>query len=783
MRPKNTMTRISTDRFGILRKWIVSLFLIFILLTAGLVDYLAAFSRAGDLSCPELNNTQSKSTGPEQSPQNKEKKTQKTEETEQETSAGKKSEAEDKKAGSKLFQLEPVYIEVVDRAGELEKPNMTAIPMDLFPLTISRTLDTALERLPGIDIQRLQAIGSALDDDSVKIRGLGARRLLLLRDGRLLNSSGVAGGYFIDWTTIPLTAISRVEIVKGVADARYGNTLGGVINLIPKRPSASPELELQAGYSSYNTSNFSFYHSWKPGRFDYSLAASGTDSAGYLRNGNYNFKSSELRLGYDLPFNGRLSLETAYLTVKKGFAVFNRLSHDPSSPEYSQPLDGNYPASDGEYMYGGMGAYPEPGAWWKKQRLLMSLGYDQSLGEAGTLRLNVWKNHGDREAFNTRTALNRIFHKKFYDDRSWGGSFEYRLPLFSKGAESPAASILPYLTAGLNFSHLKDDGDENCPDDFRPHFRNGYYVASKILVAYLQADLPVSGSSLFITPGIRFLSHRGISGPGGIAEGIPDISGSGLSPSLKLTFIPSASGLFYLSLARALRFPTPPEHYWHYDADDAGVDTHELPFRPEDGLMFQAGWQYEPDSRTRFEMSAFHYRIKNFIQFDLINFISYNIGQARLTGLEAEISRQFDKRFSGFANLSLFTSRTSGDQLMEFFVRPEDRDFNRLPGVPAFKGNLGLRWLGPGNLRVAGFIQAASPQQVVYNGNLLWNDELQVVRQKGYVRFDLETSLPVPQFKALVSAFVHNVFNAHYQERYGFPAAGRSAGVNIRFNF
>ncbi|MCR4396896.1 MAG: hypothetical protein NUW07_09225, partial [Candidatus Saccharicenans sp.] len=75
-----------------------------------------------------------------------------------------------------LFQLEPVYIEVVDRARENERPNLTVLQTDLFPLTISNTLDTALERQPGIDIQRIQMIGTALDDDSVKIRGLGARR-------------------------------------------------------------------------------------------------------------------------------------------------------------------------------------------------------------------------------------------------------------------------------------------------------------------------------------------------------------------------------------------------------------------------------------------------------------------------------------------------------------------------------------------------------------------------------------------------------------------------------
>lgn len=697
-----------------------------------------------------------------------------------EQSENQQSEDQEKKS-KKLFQLEPVYIEVVDRVHENEHPHMTVVQTDLFPLTISHTLDTALERQPGIDIQRIQMIGTSLDDDSVKIRGLGARRLLLLRDGRLLNSSGVAGGYFIDWTTIPLMAIDRIEVTRGLADARYRNTLGGVINLIPRQPQADPAFMIQGALSSFSTTAFSFFHSWKPGPLDYSISASLQDSEGYLQNGSFNLKNAEFRLGYDLPFEARLSADLTYARVKKGFIVFNRIDHDPNSPDYETPLDDNYPASDGEYMYGGMGAYPEPGAWWLKERLLFNLTYDQSLGRVGLLRLNGWLNHGDREAFNTRQELDRVFHKKFYDDRSYGASLEYRLPLFGPGTQASKNSLPTSLLAGIDFAHLKDDGDSNFPDDFRAPFRNGYYVASKLLNAFLQADLPLFNRNFTITPGLRFMSYQGVSGPAGILEGIPNISMSGLAPSVKLTFSYQES-ILYLSLARALRFPTPPEHYWHYDADDAGVDTSQLPFRAEDGLMLQAGWKYDLEARTRLEVSAFYYQIQNYIQFDLINFISYNIDRARLAGAEFEIARQLSQNFSAFANLSLLTSRTEGDQLIELFVRPEDQDFNHLPGVPGYKGNLGLRWRNSQGVRLAGFIQFVGPQKVIYNRNLLWNNELEIVDQKGYLRFDLEASYPLPKLRATISGFVHNLFNVKYQERFGFPAAGRSAGLNLKFS-
>src|SRR5512136_1269982 len=141
----------------------------------------------------------------------------------------------DEEERSKLFQLDNVVIDVVEYIRDIEVPNMGVVKTELFPMSIATTVDTALERQPGIDIQRIQEVGTAMDDDSIKIRGLGARRIQVRRDGRQLNSPGVAGGYFVDWTTIPLIDVDRVEVIKGVGDARYGNVLGGVVNLVPRK--------------------------------------------------------------------------------------------------------------------------------------------------------------------------------------------------------------------------------------------------------------------------------------------------------------------------------------------------------------------------------------------------------------------------------------------------------------------------------------------------------------------------------------------------------------------
>ena len=671
---------------------------------------------------------------------------------------------------TKLFQLNPVVIDVVESVRDKDVPNMTVVKTALFPMTMGVTLDTALERQAGVDVQRIQEVGTAADDDSIKIRGLGARRIKVLRDGRPLNSSGVAGGYFIDWTMIPLAGAERVEVIKGVGDPRYGNVLGGVINLVPKRLTERPVTELQTSYSSYNTATFNLYHGYKPGAFEYSLTAGYSRSDGYLRNGGMHFGSADLHLGYDFDFKGRLTADVTYADIKKNFAVSNRGSKAFDSPLYDTALQSGFPASDGEIMYGGMGATAEPGSWWAKKKWTLDLAYEQAFGDSGLFTARGWVNHGDREAYNTRAALDRVFHKMFYDDRSQGLSASYRQ--YWSGQT---------LTLGLDYTHLGDDGDKNLPGDFRAPFRNASYVSTKNLEFYLMDDIRFLDGKLSVVPGLRYMSYDGVAGPAGVLEGIPDLKRSGLSPSLKIAYAYASDAQFYISAARALRMPTAPEHFWHYDYD-AGVDTSGLPFREEDGFLLQGGWRGALPCGTQIEVAPYYYRIRNYIQFDLINFVAYNIGRADLYGIELEASQSFGGGWTGFANYTYQSSKTQNDPFVGIFVDPADRNFSELPNMPAHKANLGVQYRTAGGISFALYAQAVSRQKVIYNDNTLYNTDLRVRTQPGYVRLDFEARAPLSGWLD-AGLYVRNILGASYQERFGFPAAGRNVGLSLKTKF
>lgn len=86
---------------------------------------------------------------------------------------------------------------------------------------------------------RVRATNPSLGGANVRIQGLRGRYSLLLADG-LPRYCGQAGG--LGLLQIPPVDLGRVEIIECTASALYGSsTLGGVIDLVSRRPGAEAE--------------------------------------------------------------------------------------------------------------------------------------------------------------------------------------------------------------------------------------------------------------------------------------------------------------------------------------------------------------------------------------------------------------------------------------------------------------------------------------------------------------------------------------------------------------
>lgn len=123
---------------------------------------------------------------------------------------------------------EPLRVEVVSREEVEEKLLMT--PGDIAML---------LNETAGL---RVQPTAPSLGGASVRIQGLRGRYTQILSDGLPLYG-GQAGA--LGPLQIPPMDLGQVEVIKGAASALYGATaLGGVVNLISRRPEDERELLL-----------------------------------------------------------------------------------------------------------------------------------------------------------------------------------------------------------------------------------------------------------------------------------------------------------------------------------------------------------------------------------------------------------------------------------------------------------------------------------------------------------------------------------------------------------
>ncbi len=155
---------------------------------------------------------------------------------------------------SKEADLEETSLgEIVVTATRTEKEvesapaSVSVVSKERIELKAPKTIDQALNDTSGLYIERLRGIMETRLSP-ITIRGIsGQPRVLMLRDGVVLNdpTTGHArfGGFYPE-------DLERVEVVKGPFSSLYGgHAMGGVINFITKMPEKR-EFVFKSGYGS-----------------------------------------------------------------------------------------------------------------------------------------------------------------------------------------------------------------------------------------------------------------------------------------------------------------------------------------------------------------------------------------------------------------------------------------------------------------------------------------------------------------------------------------------------
>jgi outer membrane receptor for ferrienterochelin and colicins len=101
---------------------------------------------------------------------------------------------------------------------------------------------------------RVQQTSPSLGAASLRIQGMKGRYTRFLADGLPLFGEQVEG---LGLLQIPPMDLGQVEVIKGVASALYGSgAMGGVVNLISRRPGTKPSYEFLFNQSTRGTTDF-----------------------------------------------------------------------------------------------------------------------------------------------------------------------------------------------------------------------------------------------------------------------------------------------------------------------------------------------------------------------------------------------------------------------------------------------------------------------------------------------------------------------------------------------
>lgn len=104
---------------------------------------------------------------------------------------------------------------------------------------------------------RVQVTSPALGSANVRIHGMRGRYTQLLADGLPLYGGQASS---LGLLQVPPSDLGQVEIIKGASSALYGGqALGGVINLVSKRPEADAAGEVIRNATTRNAQDLSAY--------------------------------------------------------------------------------------------------------------------------------------------------------------------------------------------------------------------------------------------------------------------------------------------------------------------------------------------------------------------------------------------------------------------------------------------------------------------------------------------------------------------------------------------
>lgn len=463
------------------------------------------------------------------------------------------------------------------------------LPKDLPLSTTSSIKREKIESLAPLNLSEVMSYTSGTfvssgskNEFRIKIRGFESQRIVLLYDG-----IPVYEPFFnsFDLKTITAEEISNIKVVKGASSVLYGpNALGGVVNVITKRPNP-PSFALNTLYDSNNSFSISSSGAiqWKNIFFSAFATHDRSDGFEWNRNGqnipreNSDYERSNItgKVYFYPGRNSEILFEAAYYGSEFGI---------PAPTEHYRPRYWRFKSWD---------------------RFQVNLGGIFSLFKDGSLKLRSYYVRHDNILDSYLDAdLRTLQWESTYKNDSAGAFLLGSLPYISKNE--------------LKFSlNLRDDNvriQDDVGEEWQKYEHRTFSVG-------LENHLTLSPKWKLI--GGVSLDHL---------KKHPGEDKTSMNPIAGVKFNPRDDIDIHATFSQKSRFPSMKSLY--------GTGGGNPDLKDERGTSYELGFNYE----RRFLLSGavFYNRIK-----DLINPVrlqdgsqtNLNVGRARIFGFELEFQK------------------------------------------------------------------------------------------------------------------------------------------------
>ncbi len=644
------------------------------------------------------------------------------------------------------------------------------------------TLSESLARVPGITAQNRNQMAQ---DPQISSRGFGARSSFGVRglrvyvDGIPLSMpDGIGNPGSVD-----LGSIAGIEVMRGPFSAMYGNSSGGVIQMLTDTPPATPEVSADVLFGSFDTRRASVQAAGTQKGVEYLVNYSDYRSDGFRVQSQNDKQQATVKLGV------KLAEDTKLTTLINWFDQF---AQDPGGLVRTGNVAQSPGAFDGSF-YNPRGA--TRGAIVGNTRVLRSntqVGFnlEKTIDANNTLNAIVYAGQRDNLQYlaTSNAAAGDISGRASSIAREYYGA-DLRLTHRGNLMDKPYS-----LTAGVNAGYMSDDRldrnalngtiipnvtpnrDENQKATNFDQYAQGIWSFDPRWD--LHAGIRHTSLDLKIRPNLG----------AGVTTNPADLSFSKTLPVAGIVFKATPVLNFYANVGKGFETPTLIE-ITYADAANAAAGANST-LKPSSSTNLEAGAKWLASDNSRVNAAAFMINTENeiVVSKQVGTTASYNnAGKTQRSGVELSVEHRFNSKVTGYLAYTYLDA--TFDQTYTYTSSGSPVTVNKGNAIPGtYKTQLygELAWKEP----TVGFNSAVEMR----NFSKAFVNDTNTDSAPAYTIFSVRASLQqqVGQWRVSEYARIDNLFDKEYigsvrvndsNSRFFEPAPGRNYIVGIKANY